>query len=37
MQGKQQHHGEGAKAGVDEVDKWFKGISDGIEDLGKKL
>jgi hypothetical protein len=29
--------GEGAKAGAEEVDKWFKGIGDGIDDLGKKL
>jgi hypothetical protein len=29
--------GEGAKASADEVDKWFKGIGQGIEDLGHKL
>jgi hypothetical protein len=29
--------GEGVKAGADEVDKWFKGIGDGIADLGRKL
>lgn len=29
--------GAGAKAGAKEVDKWFKGIGDGIEDLGHKL
>ena len=29
--------GEGTKEGAEKVDKWFKGIGDGIEDLGKKL
>ena len=29
--------GKGAKAGAEEVDKWFKGIGEGIQDLGKKL
>jgi len=29
--------GEGVKAGADEMDKWFKGIGDGIDDLGRKL
>jgi len=28
---------EGAKASADKVDKWFKGIGEGIEDLGRKL
>ena len=27
----------GVKAGGEEVDKWFKGIGDGIKDLGAKL
>jgi len=26
-----------AKAGAGEVDKWFKGIGEGIEDVGRKL
>jgi hypothetical protein len=29
--------GAGAKAGADEVNKWFKDIGTGIEDLGRKL
>lgn len=28
---------KGAKAGAGEVDKWFKGIGEGIEDVGRKL
>jgi hypothetical protein len=28
---------KGAKAGAEEVDKWFKGIGEGIEDVGRKL
>ena len=28
---------KGAKVGADEVDKWFKGIGEGIEDVGRKL
>jgi hypothetical protein len=28
---------KGAATGADEVDKWFKGIGDGISDLGRKL
>jgi len=29
--------GKGVKAGAEEVDKWFKDIGEGIEDVGKKL
>jgi len=29
--------GEGTKATAEEVDKWFKGIGEGIKDLGKNL
>jgi hypothetical protein len=29
--------GAGAKAGAEQMDKWFKGIGDGIDDLGHKL
>ena len=29
--------GDAAKASADEVDKWFKDIGDGIDNLGKKL
>ena len=29
--------GAGVKAGAEQVDKWFKGIGDGIDDLGHKL
>jgi hypothetical protein len=28
---------KGAKAGTEAVEKWFKGIGEGIEDLGRKL
>src|SRR4030042_1928223 len=28
---------KGAKAGAGEVDKWFKGIGEGIDDVGRKL
>jgi hypothetical protein len=28
---------QGVKAGTDEVEKWFKGIGEGIQDLGSKL
>ena len=28
---------KGAKAGTEEVNKWFKGIGEGIEDLGRKF
>ncbi len=28
---------KGIKAGAEEVEKWFKGIGEGIEDLGRKL
>jgi hypothetical protein len=28
---------QGAKTGTEEVNKWFKGIGEGIEDLGRKL
>ena len=28
---------KGAKAGAEDVDKWFKGIGEGIEDVGRKL
>ncbi len=28
---------KGVKAGAEEVNKWFKGIGEGIEDLGRKL
>ena len=28
---------KGVKAGTEEVNKWFKGIGDGIEDLGRKF
>ena len=29
--------GEGVKASSEDVDKWFKGIGEGIDDLGHKL
>ena len=29
--------GEGGKAAAEDVDKWFKGIGEGIKDLGRKL
>jgi hypothetical protein len=29
--------GKGAKASADEVDKWFKNLGEGIDDLGRKL
>jgi hypothetical protein len=29
--------GEATKASAEQVDKWFKGIGEGIEDMGKKL
>jgi hypothetical protein len=28
---------KGTKTGAEEVDKWFKGIGEGIEDVGRKL
>jgi hypothetical protein len=28
---------KGAEAGAEDVNKWFKGIGEGIEDVGRKL